>query len=209
LIRLLQFLLQRPKPLIPVAPISEEVMEIGEDDDASTSSVASSRTYASVTSNKLSPTVGNGETEIPSPVTDCAESSNYQSQIADLKSEMAESKAQFECTVAKLEAQLADLSRAPPGVRSTEETEISEASSVTATTPEVDSDRPVVQSPYLVVRSTASTVVSAPSTATASTLDVDLDASAVTLPLRILCGTQAMDHEPSSHDYTPASKRSR
>jgi hypothetical protein len=64
-------------------------------------------------------------------------------------------------------------------------------------------------SPPPVVRSTVSTVVSAPSTAIASTLDAEVDVSPVTLPLRILCGTQAMEHEPPSSDCTPASKRSR
>jgi hypothetical protein len=82
-----------PKASIPAAPITTEMMEIGEDDESSTTSVASTRTYASVTSNKFPPNAGNGETESPSPVTDCAESSNYQAQIADLKREMAESKA--------------------------------------------------------------------------------------------------------------------
>jgi hypothetical protein len=132
----------QPQASIPVAPIpvvssvAEEVMDVGEDDDATTTSVQSTRSYASVIVTQDSPTEVTTETEQPSPVTASGESSKHQSEIANLESKVAE-----------LQAQLATQARDPPEVRTTAESAISDPSSLTACTPDADLDGAVVLFP--------------------------------------------------------------
>jgi hypothetical protein len=207
----------KPRAVVPaddptcVSAVAEEVMDVGVDDDSTTNSVQSVRSYASVTAGtKSPPTEVNGATEIPSPVTVSVELRNSQSQNAALKRELAASKAESKALVAKLEAQLATLSRAPPGARSTAETESSKPSSVAAATPEVDTVGSDVHSPPPVARSTAETAIADFASLLASTPDEDLDGAAVTVPLlRIRYGTQARERTPPSRDDAPASKRFR
>jgi hypothetical protein len=166
------------------------------------SSHASPATAVSEVSKEAMDAIPPPVAEIPPP--------RYQARIADLMAQVARLQAQLE--VAKLQAQVDNLSRTPTGARSPAETNISEPSSVTATTPEVVLDETVVQSPPAVVRSTAEpSVLSATSSVPpASSVDTDADASAVTLPLRTPSGTQAMEHpRPSSDDSPPSSKRFR
>jgi hypothetical protein len=122
-----------PSASIPVAPtpvvsaVAAAAMDVGEDDDATTTSVKSTRSNASVIGTQVSPTEVTRETEPPSPGTASGESSKYKSAIAALESE-----------VAKLKEQLATQPRDPPEVRTTAETVISDPSSLTASTPDAD-----------------------------------------------------------------------
>jgi hypothetical protein len=112
-----------PTPV--VSTVADAAMNVGEKDDASTASVQSTRTYASVIGKQVLPTEVTRETETPSPVTASEESSTHKSEIAALKS-----------LVAKLQAQLATQARDPPEVRSTAETADSDPSPLTASTPD-------------------------------------------------------------------------
>jgi hypothetical protein len=210
-------------PRTAVSAVSEEAMDIGEAVDASPTSVESTRSYASVTGTQFSPTEANGTTETPSSVTESAVLSNLQSQIADLKCAAAKSEAQVQAQAAKslakaqaakskaqaqkvksqaqlaqLEAQVLSISRAHTGARSIAETTISEPSSVTAPTPEVDLDE-----------SNAEPIVSAPSSDTVSPVDAEVDGAAATFPQRERYSTQTMKiPRPSDDDSDspPSSK---
>jgi hypothetical protein len=153
---------KEPPASIPVAPskvvsaIAEQVMDEGVDDDATTTSVQSNRSYASVVGNKGSssatlpiPTVVNGATESPSSVPASGEVNTYISEIAALKREavLRDSKiadrdreaAARDRVIARLKEQLATRPRPLKAVPSTPAPEISDPS-FSASTPEATPD---------------------------------------------------------------------